>query len=119
MAKYRKKPPIVEASVWTRNGDHPDDGDGVFPPGSKFAGERLEGKVVRYFRHPKVPGDTICGGCKQSFRVHGWIDNADGGQVVCPGDYILTEANGVSSRPRYAAVHQAEFILEYEPIDNK
>ena len=117
MAKYRKKPPVVEAHRWRKNGDHPDDGEGVFPPGSKFAGQRLEGKVVRYFRHPKVPVDAICGDCKQSFHVHGWIDQPGEGQAVCPGDYILTEANGVSSRPKYAAVHQKEFELEYEKIE--
>ena len=118
MAKFKQRPREVTAHCWKKNGDHPEDGGDVFPPGSKFAGERLEGKVVRYFTHPRVPGDAICGDCKRLFKDHGWIDTAGGGQSVCPGDFILTEANGVSSRPRYVAVHPAKFILEYEPSDN-
>lgn len=42
--KYRKKPVVIEATQWFKNGDHPDDNPDQ--PG-------WEGKVVRYFRRPE------------------------------------------------------------------
>jgi hypothetical protein len=108
MAKYRKKPVVVEASQWLKNGDHPNDGTEVFPerntPGlpstfsplysGEYAGQRLEGKVVRYFRRPDVPDDTICRHCRLTMHVHGWIDTKEGGHIVCPHDWIITGVQG-------------------------
>jgi hypothetical protein len=95
MAKYVRTE-IVDAVQWFKNGDHPEDrlwmvvpvpGDGVpFPS---------EGKVVRYYRHPRFPGDTICEGCGKIMHVHGWIDSGGEGQVVCPGDYVVTGPDGL------------------------
>jgi hypothetical protein len=31
--KYRKKPVVIDATQWFKNGDHPEDGKGVFPEG--------------------------------------------------------------------------------------
>lgn len=44
MAKYRKKPVVIDATQWHRNGDHPLDGP--------FVGEmyETEGAVVRFYR---------------------------------------------------------------------
>ena len=116
--KYRKKPVVIEAARWFKNGDHPEDGNERFPAktappnpfvsvpsdanGSasdprytgEFAGELLEGKVVRYFRHPNVPGDHTCQHCGQTMHVHGWIDTKEGGHIVCPGDWIITGVAG-------------------------
>lgn len=97
MPKFRKKPVVIEAHQWFTNGDHPEDecvtlqekADGV--PGDYFLGE---GKVVRYFRHPKVPGESICGECGKTFHVHGWIDTKEDGHRVCPGDWIITGVQG-------------------------
>lgn len=88
--KYRKKPVIMEATQWFKNGDHPSDGDAVFETGV-FKGERLEGKIVRYFRHPNIPGTDYCAYCKRMFHDHGWIDTVQGGHTVCPGDWIINE----------------------------
>jgi hypothetical protein len=85
--KFRKKPVVIEASIWIRNGDHPQD----HPPGHPLD---YEGKVVRYFRRPDVPGDTACKHCIALMHVHGWIDTLEGGHIVCPGDWIITGVKG-------------------------
>lgn len=92
MAKYRKVPVVVEATQWFKNGDHPEDtcvlitgSDGPF---------WSEGKVVRYYRRPDVPGKTSCKQCGLPHHDHGWIDTLEGGHIVCPGDYIITGVDG-------------------------
>ena len=91
--KYRKKPVVVEATQWFKNGDHPEDGKERFTEG-EFKGELLEGKVVRYFRRPDVSGSSLCSQCGKTFHDHGWIDTLEGGHIVCPGDYIITGIKG-------------------------
>lgn len=85
MSQFRKKPLLVEATQWWKNGDHPED-----PKGTE-----VEGKVVRYFRHPAVPGETICRHCSIRMHEHGWIDTKQGGHTVCPGDWIITQPGTV------------------------
>lgn len=82
MAKYRKKPIVIEAHQWIKNGDHPDDGD------------EGEGKIVRYFRRPDVPGLTSCEKCGRRMHDHGWIDTLEGGHIVCPCDWIIRGVKG-------------------------
>ena len=81
--KYRKKPVVIDAYQWMRNGDHPDDG-----------GADTEGEVVRYFRHPDKPSDEPCAQCGAKYHDHGWIDTLEGGHNVCPGDWIITGVAG-------------------------
>lgn len=84
--KYRQvAPPTCEAVQWFRNGDHPKDGSVSMPGGKGLT----EGKVVRYYRHPDYPGETLCNKCGAKLHDHGWIENGGEGFVVCPGDYIL------------------------------
>lgn len=83
MAKFRKKPLTVEATQWFRNGDHPDDGDPA-----------MEGRVVRYFRHPDISWQSACRICGILMHCHGWIDTIEGGHIVCPGDWIITGVKG-------------------------
>ena len=104
MGKYRKKPVVIEAHQWWKNGDHPDDyADSV--PGLEggeprmFSGEHRrehgwEGGVVRYYRHPQDPGDRKCDHCGYTMHDHGWIDTLEGGHIVCPGDWIITGVAG-------------------------
>ena len=98
---FKKKPVIVEATQWFKNGDHPLDHHpiGIANPTSmdlevysKY--KEHEGKVVRYFRHPSVSGDTKCKHCGNDMHVHGWIDTLEGGHIVCPGDWIITGVAG-------------------------
>ena len=128
MAKYRKKPVVIEATQWFKNGDHPGDGDERFEPkgipiredGSvndprytgEFAGELLEGKVVRYFCHPDVSGDKACQHCSSIMHIHGWIDTLEGGHIVCPGDWIITGVKG-ENYPCKPDI----FAATYEPVE--
>lgn len=91
--EFRKKPVIIEASQWFKNGDHPLDGDATFESG-EFSGQKLEGKVVRYFCHPDVPGSELCKHCGLTMVEHGWIDTLEGGHIVCPGDWVITGVKG-------------------------
>lgn len=109
--KYRRKPIEFEAHQWFKNGDHPQDGEERFPEGHEYAGEKLEGKVVRYFRHPFVDGQEKCQKCGQIMHVHGWIDTLEGGHNVCPGDWIVTGIQG-----EHWPVKPDVFAATYEPV---
>lgn len=92
--KYRKKPIVIEASRWFKNGDHPQDkcvpvadSSGLFFPS--------EGKIVRYYRTPKMDGGILCQKCNSAImHFHGWVDTPEGGHIVCPGDWIVTGIKG-------------------------
>lgn len=91
--KYRKKPIVIEATQWFQNGDHPKDAcyyvDGKSP--DRFLSE---GKVVRYYRHPAVDGQSECKHCADIMHNHGWIDTLEGDYIVCPSDFIITGIEG-------------------------
>ncbi len=106
MSQFRKKPVVIEATQWFKNGDHPLDYsrshtgydksiDDVreYPPEERKAND-WEGDIVRYYRDPEVSGDTACKHCQQTMHVHGWIDTLEGGHIVCPGDWIITGVKG-------------------------
>ena len=88
MPKFRKKPVVIEATRWFKNGDHPND----------FAGRpddtNREGEVVRYYRTPLGDSNRRCEHCNFSMCHHGWIDTLEGGHIVCPGDWIITGVAG-------------------------
>lgn len=109
--KYRKKPPVVEATQWWRNGDHPQDkSKSVDTAGG---GTTLtEGKVVRYFRRLNVPGNRFCQECGQIMQRHGLLNGLNGEEVICPGDYIVTNKQGLLYRMR-----SVDFEAQYEPYD--
>lgn len=102
MAKYRKKPVVIEATQWHKNGDHPGDHDPIGLAGDTEIGrekyaeyvETFEGKVVRRYRHPDVPSDKPCEQCGKPHSVHGWVDTLEQGHRVCPGDWIITGVKG-------------------------
>ena len=89
--KYRKKPIVIEATQWFKNGDHPlDDCFRPFEDTGEVPVLAREGKVVRYFRHPAVDGQKVCDICNHIMHEHGWIDTLEGGHTVCYGDWIIT-----------------------------
>lgn len=102
MPKFRKKPVVIEAYQWWKNGDHPED----FPDG----GSNTEGAVVRYYRHPAISGESECEQCGQRHHDHGWIDTLEQGHRVCPGDWIITGVSG----ERYPCKPDI-FAATYEP----
>lgn len=103
MAKFRKKPVVIEATVWHKNGDHPNDYDydkkefvGNDPrtlTGEELRANDREGQVVRYYRGPKGEGEN-CNCCQRVMSVHGWISTLEGWHIVCPGDFIITGVAG-------------------------
>jgi hypothetical protein len=93
--RYIEKPAtIFEVEQWFKNGDHSEDGcNPLNLDGNGFPAD--EGNMVRRYRHPEVPGDSICSKCKEPMYRHGWIDAARHpvadkfGLPVCPGAYII------------------------------
>lgn len=96
MAKYRKKPVVVEATQWFKNGDHPEDnvGETLVDPFNNKSYKRQEGEVVRYFRHPDYASFSRHDYCGRAWHDHGWIDTLEGGHNVCPSDWIITGVHG-------------------------
>lgn len=102
--KYRKKPVVIEAVQWFKNGDHPldyssdyhgyVDGELVKIPNEQRRFLQWEGDVVRYYRTPECDGREECRYCGQTMHVHGWIDTLEGGHIVCPGDWVITGVSG-------------------------
>jgi hypothetical protein len=121
MGKYVKKPIVIEAHQWFKNGDHPldyskeHDGlrDGVmsvFTPEERKA-NNWEGDIVRYFRHPDIPGDCKCEICGVTMHNHGYIETQTGGNIVCPGDYVVETHSGW-----YGAIKKDIFEATYDKV---
>jgi hypothetical protein len=96
--KFRKKPVVIEATQWFKNGDHPLDDIRLLDAthGGQARTIETEGRVVRYFRHPDkaYAGERSCVNCGVIMHKHGWIDTLEGGHIVCPGDWIITGVKG-------------------------
>ena len=113
--KYTTKIIEVEAHQWFKNGDHPQDDcflTDIDTSKRYFSPEIKEGKIVRYYRTPKMDGVISCKHCNKLLEVHGWIDTLEGGHIVCPGDYIITGLKG-ENYPCKPDI----FNMKYEPID--
>ena len=130
--KFRKKPVVIDATQWFKNGDHPEDycvpvrrlnagdpvtgdvrtqtGDLVPDPETGAESFLCEGNVVRYFRRPDIPGTQMCSKCGALMHNHGWIDTLEDGHNVCPGDWIITGVQG----ERYPC-KPGIFAATYEP----
>ena len=91
MAKFRKKPIVVEATQWFKNGDHPE--VSMFPP------------------KPHRPNES-CLNCGHVGRRHGWIDTLEGGHLACPGDWIITGVQG-----EHYPCKPDIFKQTYEPVE--
>lgn len=111
--KFRKKPIVIEATQWFKNGDHPeDDCFRRFEDTWLEPTEPREGSIVRYYRHPNISGGTHCGKCSIKFHLHGWIDTLEGVHIVCPGDWIITGIQG-----EFYPCKPDIFEATYEPVD--
>lgn len=123
MPSYRRKPVVIQATQWHRNGDHPEDhvGEELPDPFGEGTYKRLEGAVVRFYRYPafhrhqafprRQSDNTAgrkCKQCDNNMRDHGWIETLDGGHVVCPGDWIITGVRG-EMYPCEDAIFQAAY----------
>ncbi len=100
MPKFRKKPVVIEATQWFKNGDHPDDHYPIHANASDTDKRKYddylqhEGKIVRYYRTPAMDGQHECKHCGSIMHNHGWVDTLEGGHIVCPGDWIITGVKG-------------------------
>ena len=102
--RYRKRPVVIDATQWFKNGDHPLDyaqdriglvkGVVVTFSAEYIREQKWEGATVRYFRRPDVMGILPCSHCGKPMHDHGWIDTLEGGHIVCPGDWIITGVKG-------------------------
>ncbi|KDD44874.1 hypothetical protein L532_2291 [Bordetella bronchiseptica OSU095] len=119
---FRKKPVVVAAVQWFKNGDHPKDysktHDGLengelrkFAPEERRA-NGWEGDIVRYYRRPDDSGERACQHCGKTMHFHGWIDTLEGGHIVCPGDWIITGVEG-----EHYPCKPGIFVETYEPVD--
>ena len=119
--KFRKKPVVIEATQWFKNGDHPLDysrtHDGFendelrqFSPAERKAKD-WEGDIVRYYRTPSLDGQSKCKHCGDIMHNHGWIDTLEGGHIVCPGDFVITGVKG-----EHYPCKPDIFAATYEPV---
>lgn len=110
MAKYRKRPIVVDAEQWFKNGDHSQ--DACYPIALDDNNSFMsEGKVVRYYRNPNDKSSRYCKHCGNTMHYHGWIDSLDSGHVVCPGDWVIEGLVG-----GYYVCKPDVFALEYERV---
>lgn len=120
--KFRKKPVVIDAVQWWKNGDHPLDYSKThvgFEKGSlrDFAPDerkqkQWEGDIVRYCRKPEINGNETCKHCGNAMHVHGWIDTLEGGHIVCPGDWIITGVKG-----EHYPCKPDIFAATYDPVN--
>lgn len=113
--KYRKKPIVIEAEQWFENGDHSEDNCKVFFDSETGQHFKSEGKIVKYYRHPDVHGDSDCISsipCKHIMHHHGWIDTPEGGHNVCPGDWIIKGIKG-----EFYPIKNDIFLESYEKVE--
>ena len=74
MAEYRKKPVVVDATQWLKDGDHPE--------------------VIYPMPNTSRRADIRCEKCLKAIGKHGWIDTLEGGHIVCPADWIIKGVKG-------------------------
>lgn len=97
---------MIEATQWFQNGDHPQDESTPLEESGE-ATELSEGKVVQHFHSPDLEGNEYCPQCGNRMQRHGVLN---GEEFVCPGDYIVTDRQGVHRR-----VSRGEFESHNEP----
>lgn len=72
MAKYRKRPVVIEATQWAG-----------FPELPALVGP-FTGDVEW----------SLCPHCEFLKRAHGWVETYEGGHIACPTDWIITGVKG-------------------------
>jgi len=95
MAKFRKKPVVVEAERWFRRGD--------------VACVETEAPVDK---ENCLWPDFTCPQCGRLLEDHGRIKTLEGSMVACPGDWIITGIKG-ELYPCKPDIFEAT----YEPVD--
>jgi hypothetical protein len=91
--QYRKKLALTEATQWLKHGDHPQ--TQPLPPPDRFQ---------------EISESPYCSICGNLMVRHGLLDGANGEEIVCPGDYIVNDRQGLPYR-----LNRDEFESQYEP----
>jgi hypothetical protein len=68
--KYRKKPVVISAKQWFRDGDHPE------------------------VQAERRPTRDMCPQCRRAWGEHGRVVTLEGAHTVCPGDFIIQGVKG-------------------------
>ena len=92
MAKFVKKPVVVEATQWFCVGD--------------------VANVVRRLTAWVGEEDVLCKHCGGHLRHHGYVETLEGGYIVCPGDWIITGVKG-----EHYPCKPDIFEMTYEPVE--
>ena len=98
--------PGYKTFMWWKNGDHP--GDDVWRPYEDTGAIPLsprEGRVVRYFRHPQIDGESRCDNCSHVMNNHGWLDVGEDGKKVCPGTYLYADESNIKNYGTYKTLY--------------
>lgn len=114
MPRYRKKPVVIEAVQWWRDGDHRAVGLYRHPPVDPDTGEisaNDDAILLGQLRHCDTPERFRRMTCTVPMEDHGWIDTLEGGHTVCPGDYVITGVQG-ENYPCKPDI----FVATYEPV---
>ena len=85
MARFRKRPVIVDAVQWWKVTYDKEAGHGNEPEDMPICHSG-----VGYYRTPCLDGQDKCKECGDIMHNHGWIDTLEDGHIVCPGDWIIT-----------------------------
>lgn len=93
MAKFQRKPVVVEATQWGKHGDR----DDVRPWGGRRAGGQ--------------DAERVCVYCDHTMRDHGVLDTIEGSETVCPGNWIVVGPRGERER-----LEATVFAAHYEPV---
>ena len=91
--RFRKKPILIEATQWHKQGDHP--AVQTMPP--------------RWW----MQAGKRCVSCAYLADEHGGIDTLEGPHIVCPGDWIATGVKGENY-----PIKPDIFEATYEAVDD-
>lgn len=108
MAKYRKKPVVIEAEQWLKVTYDREAGHGNEPEDMP-----IYHLGVGYYRTPELDGQDKCEHCGDIMHNHGWIDTLESGHIVCSQDWIITDVQG-----EFYPCKPDIFKATYEKVDN-
>ncbi len=94
MPKFRKKPVVIEAHQWFKNGDHPE--------------VLSKNKLFKHYLHAS---NHKCTQCNHIMDDHGWIDTPENKLLVCSGDWVIK-----GSKSKFYPLSPDMFEQTYEPI---
>ncbi len=96
MAKYRKKPVVIEASQWFKHGEHPAVRETSYAEIAKLLGTSGCSKEPPYW----------------SWQAMGVIDTPEGAHAVIPGDWIIKGVKG-----EFYPCKNDIFLATYEKVE--